>query len=58
LERIGEKPITANSSGNFAAGLAYAGMRYQKRVVIVMPNHAPQVKFDRTRSFGQGQLAL
>ena len=52
LERIGERTITANSSGNFAAGLAYAGMRYKKRVVIVMPNNAPQVKFERTRSFG------
>jgi threo-3-hydroxy-L-aspartate ammonia-lyase len=52
LERIGEKPITACSSGNFASGLAYAGMRYKKRVVIVMPDTAPKVKFERTRSFG------
>ncbi|HUG70108.1 MAG TPA: threonine/serine dehydratase [Pirellulaceae bacterium] len=52
LERIGDHPIAAHSSGNFASGIAFAGMRYEKRVIIVMPNIAPQVKFDRTRSFG------
>jgi threonine dehydratase len=52
LERIGGRPIAAHSSGNFASGIAFAGMRYEKRVIIVMPDIAPQVKFDRTRSFG------
>jgi threonine dehydratase len=51
LERIGDRPVAAHSSGNFASGIAYAGMRYDKRVIIVMPETAPQVKFDLTRSF-------
>ena len=52
LERIGQRPVAAHSSGNFASGIAYAGMRYQKRVIVVMPDSAPKIKFDRTRSFG------
>ena len=38
--------------GNFASGISFAGMRYGKRVIIVMPESAPQIKFERTRSFG------
>ncbi len=52
LERIGGRPVAAHSSGNFASGISYAGMRYDKRVIIVMPESAPQVKFALTRSFG------
>jgi len=52
LEVIGERPVAAHSSGNFASGISYAGMRYGKRVIIVMPESAPQVKFALTRSFG------
>jgi len=52
LERIGDRPVAAHSSGNFASGIAFAGMRYQKRVIVVMPDTAPRVKFERTRSFG------
>ena len=52
LEMIGERPVAAHSSGNFASGISYAGMRYGKRVVIVMPESAPKVKFALTRSFG------
>ncbi len=52
LERIGERPVAAHSSGNFASGISFAGMRYEKRVIIVMPESAPQVKFNLTRSFG------
>jgi threonine dehydratase len=51
-DEIGSRPVAAHSSGNFASGLAFAGMRYQKRVIIVMPESAPQIKFDKTRSFG------
>ena len=51
LEQIGSRPVAAHSSGNFASGIAFAGMRYEKRVIIVMPESAPQVKFDLTRSF-------
>ena len=52
LQRIGEQPIAAHSSGNFASGISFAGMRFQKRVIIVMPETAPKVKFALTRSFG------
>ena len=52
LDRIGDRPVAAHSSGNFAAGIAFAGMRYNKRVIIVMPQTAPRVKFELTRSFG------
>ncbi|MBL4884198.1 MAG: pyridoxal-phosphate dependent enzyme, partial [Planctomycetaceae bacterium] len=52
LERIGDRPVAAHSSGNFASGISYAGMRYGKKVIIVMPDSAPKVKFDLTRSFG------
>ncbi|MBI2478611.1 MAG: threonine/serine dehydratase [Planctomycetia bacterium] len=52
LERIGDRPVAAHSSGNFASGISFACMRYEKRVIIVMPDSAPQVKFDLTRSFG------
>lgn len=49
---IGSRRIVAHSSGNFASGISFAGMRYDKSVVVVMPDTAPQVKCDRTRSFG------
>jgi threonine dehydratase len=52
LEQIGDRPVAAHSSGNFASGIAFAGMKYGKRVIIVMPETAPQVKFALTRSFG------
>ena len=52
LERIGDRPVAAHSSGNFASGIAFAGMRFKKRVIVVMPETAPRVKFERTRSFG------
>lgn len=52
LERIGERPVAAHSSGNFASGIAFAGMRYGKRVIVVMPESAPRVKFRLTKSFG------
>ncbi|HTU21437.1 MAG TPA: pyridoxal-phosphate dependent enzyme [Gemmataceae bacterium] len=52
LERIGNRPVAAHSSGNFASGSAYAGMRFNRRVIVVMPQTAPQVKFQRTRAFG------
>ena len=52
LEAIGDRPIAAHSSGNFASGLSFAGRQYGKRVIIVMPETAPRVKFALTRSFG------
>ena len=51
-DRIGSRPVVAHSSGNFASGISFAGMRYQKHVVVVMPETAPKVKFQLTKSFG------
>ncbi|MBI1348369.1 pyridoxal-phosphate dependent enzyme [bacterium] len=51
-EEVGTRPVAAHSSGNFASGISYAGMRFGKRVIVVMPDTAPQIKFERTKSFG------
>ncbi|MCA8999045.1 MAG: pyridoxal-phosphate dependent enzyme [Planctomycetaceae bacterium] len=51
-EEIGERPVAAHSSGNFASGISFAGQQFGKRVIIVMPDTAPRVKFELTRSFG------
>ncbi len=51
-DAIGDRPVTAHSSGNFASGIAFAGQQYGNRVIIVMPETAPKVKFALTRSFG------
>ncbi|MEQ8785025.1 MAG: threonine/serine dehydratase [Pirellulaceae bacterium] len=51
-EEIGQRPVAAHSSGNFASGISFAGMRYGKRVIVVMPETAPRTKFELTRSFG------
>jgi threo-3-hydroxy-L-aspartate ammonia-lyase len=52
LPDLVDRPVAAHSSGNFASGISFAGMRYGKRVIIVMPESAPKVKFELTRSFG------
>ncbi|MBS0204237.1 MAG: threonine/serine dehydratase [Planctomycetes bacterium] len=52
LAQIGDRPVVAHSSGNFACGISYAGMRFGKRVIVVMPDTAPKVKSEMTRSFG------
>jgi threo-3-hydroxy-L-aspartate ammonia-lyase len=52
LEELTARPVAAHSSGNFASGIAFAGHRYDKRVIIVMPESAPKIKFELTRSFG------
>ena len=52
LDAIADRPVAAHSSGNFACGIAFAGMRFQKRVLVVMPDTAPKLKFELTRSFG------
>lgn len=52
LARIGERPVAAHSSGNFAAGIAFAGHTFGRRVIIVMPDTAAQVKVNLVRSFG------
>jgi threonine dehydratase len=52
LDRIGNRPVAAHSSGNFASGIAFAGHCFRRRVIVVMPESAPRVKFERTRGFG------
>lgn len=52
LAVIGDRPVVAHSSGNFASGLAFACARYGKRAVVVMPEAASEVKAALTRSFG------
>lgn len=49
---LGGRPVAAHSSGNFASGLSYAGHRYGSRVIILMPESAPKIKFENTRRFG------
>lgn len=49
---VGDRPVVAHSSGNFACGISFAGMRFGKRVILVMPDTAPKVKFDLAKSFG------
>lgn len=51
-ERIGDRPVAAHSSGNFASGIAFAGRTFGKRVLVVMPDTAPRLKFELTKSFG------
>jgi threonine dehydratase len=51
-ESVGNRPVTASSSGNFASGLAFACQQFGKRAIIVMPDTAPRVKFELTQSFG------
>jgi threonine dehydratase len=46
------RPVAAHSSGNFASGLSYAGSRFAARVIIVMPESAPRIKFENTRRYG------
>ncbi len=49
---LGGRPVAAHSSGNFASGLSFAGHRYGSRVIILMPESAPKIKFENTRRFG------
>ncbi len=49
---LGDRPVVAHSSGNFASGIAFAGMQYRRRVIVVMPEGAPRIKFERTRGCG------
>ena len=44
--------VIAASAGNHAQGLAYHASRLGLRAVIVMPEHTPTVKVERTRRFG------
>ncbi len=49
----GERPrgVIAASAGNHAQGVAHHAARLGLRAVIVMPQHTPTVKVERTRGF-------
>ncbi|MBC7939811.1 MAG: threonine ammonia-lyase [Chitinophagaceae bacterium] len=44
--------VIAASAGNHAQGVALHAQRLDLRAVIVMPQHTPTVKVERTRGFG------
>ncbi|MCW5636733.1 MAG: threonine ammonia-lyase [Rubrivivax sp.] len=44
--------VIAASAGNHAQGVAHHARRLGVRAVIVMPQHTPTVKVERTRGFG------
>jgi threonine dehydratase len=44
--------VIAASAGNHAQGVAHHAQRLGLRAVIVMPQHTPMVKVERTRGFG------
>jgi threonine dehydratase len=46
------KGVIAASAGNHAQGVAHHAERLGLRAVIVMPQHTPTVKVERTRGFG------
>jgi threonine dehydratase len=46
------KGVIAASAGNHAQGVAHHARRLGLRTVIVMPQHTPMVKVERTRGFG------
>ena len=46
------KGVIAASAGNHAQGVAHHAARLGLRAVIVMPQHTPMVKVERTRGFG------
>jgi len=50
----GQRPehIVANSSGNHAQAVAFAGNQFGLRTTIFMPEYASQVKIQATRSYG------
>ena len=46
------KGIIACSAGNHAQGVAFSAMRLGMRAVICMPDYAPALKVEGTRSYG------
>lgn len=46
------KHIVANSSGNHAQAVAYAGQQFGIRTTIFMPEYSSQVKIQATKSYG------
>ncbi len=51
-EQVWRRGLITYSSGNHAQGVAYAARALGTKAVIVMPENAPGVKIDATRSLG------
>src|SRR3954468_21352911 len=47
-----KRGVIAHSSGNHAQGVAYAARAKGCKATIVLPNSAPQIKFDATKALG------
>ena len=56
LLETGQKPkkLVANSSGNHAQAMAFAGKQFNIPTTIFMPEYSSQVKIQATRSYGAG----
>lgn len=54
LKETGQTPlrIVANSSGNHAQAIAYAGQQFGLPTTIFMPDYSSQVKIQATRGYG------
>ena len=54
LLETGQKPkkLVANSSGNHAQAMAFAGKQFNIPTTIFMPEYSSQVKIQATRSYG------
>ncbi|MEM9078326.1 MAG: serine/threonine dehydratase [Bacteroidota bacterium] len=54
LLETGQKPkkLVANSSGNHAQAMAFAGKQFKIPTTIFMPEYSSQVKIQATRSYG------
>ena len=53
-----KRGVIGFSSGNHAQAVAWAARRYGAPVVMLMPNHAPATKVERTREWGAEVLLL
>lgn len=51
-EKERKRGVISYSSGNHAQGVAYAARAMGVKAVIVMPDNAPRVKVESTRSYG------
>src|ERR1700758_3733286 len=47
-----KRGVITYSSGNHAQGVAYAARELGAKAVVVMPNNAPAIKIEATRSYG------
>lgn len=47
-----ERGVVTHSSGNHAQAVAYAARALGVQAVVVMPGNAPQIKIDKTKSYG------